>query len=158
MKDWQLLIIPSMKGKSKESINEVKLQQNSDILLSQPLKCEIIFLLSKATKTFANTNTKQCLNNSLLQIVETVEREVQITFALLTFHNAVTYLSWVLRGVNPQKLNAARIKYYQVALKENSLKIENFKNDAHLKNRALASGLLDLSGVFTRSLGKPESF
>ena len=148
MRDWQLLIIPSMKEESKESINEVKLQQNSDILLSQPLKCEIIFLLSKATKTFANTNTKQCLSNSLLQIVETVEREVQITVGLLTFHNAVTHLSWVLSGVNPQKLYAARIKYYQVALKESSPKIENFKNDVHLKNRALASGLLDLSGVF----------
>ena len=119
MRDWQLLIIPSMKDESKESINEVKLQQNSDILPRQPLKCEIIFLLSEATKTFADANTKQCLRNALLQIVEHIERQVQITLGLLTFHNTVlvTHLSWHLSGKDQdQKLHAARIKNYQEAV------------------------------------------
>ena len=118
-RDWQLLIIPSMKSKSKESINEVKLQQNSDILLSQPLKCEIIFLLSRATRSFADANTKQCLSNALLQIAENIERQVQITLGLLTFHNTVlmTHLSWHLSGEHPdQNLYEARLKNYQEAV------------------------------------------
>ena len=118
IRDWQLLIIPSTESKSKESINEVKLQQNSDILLGQPLKCEIIFLLSKATETFADANTKQCLSNTLLQIVENIERQVQITLGLLTFYNTVllTHLSRHLSGEDPEKKNAARLKNYQDAV------------------------------------------
>ena len=157
MRDWQLLIIPSMKSESKESINEVKLQQNPDILLSQPLKCEIIFLLSEAAKSFADANTKQCLSNSLLQIVENIEREVQITLGLLTFYNTVTHLSWVLSGEDPQKLYAARIKYYQEALKKSSSKSDNVDKDIHLKHKALASGLLDLSGVFIQRNRFPDA-
>ena len=119
MRDWQLLIIPSMKSKTKESINKVKLHKNSDILLSQPLKCEIIFLLSKATRSFADANTKQCLSNTLLQIAENIERQVQITPGLLTFHNTVlvTHLKSHLRGEHPdQNLYAARLKNYQEAV------------------------------------------
>ena len=117
MKDLQLLILPSMKNESKESINEVKLHQNSDILRSQPLKCEIIFLLSEAAKRFADANTKQCLSNTLLQIIENIERQVQITPGLLTFHSLVTLLSWNLSDKDPtQKLIAARSKYYQEAV------------------------------------------
>ena len=157
MRDWQLLIIPSMKNEGKESINEVKLQQTSDILLSQPLKCEIIFLLSEAAKTFADANTKQCLTNLLLQIVENIEREVQITHGLLTFHKVVTHLSWVLSGEDPQRLYAARIKYYQEALNEKSPKTDNFENAIHLQNKALVSGLLDLGAVFRQTQRFPDA-
>ena len=121
IRDWQLLIIRSTKSKSKESINEVKLQQNSDILLGPPLKCEIIFLLSKATETFADANTKQCLSNTLLQIVDNIERQVKITPGLLTFYNTVllTHLSRHLSGEDPEKqINVARLKNYQDAVKK----------------------------------------
>ena len=63
MGDWQLLIIPSTKGETRETINEVKLQKNSGIWLRQPLKCEIAFLLHEATKAFVDANTRQCIHN-----------------------------------------------------------------------------------------------
>ena len=104
MRDLELLIIPSMKNENKESINEVKLQQHSDILLRQPLKCEITFLLSEATKTSADADTKQCLSNSLLQIIENIEREAQISLGLLTFQDVATKLLWLTSSEDPQTL------------------------------------------------------
>ena len=151
MRDWQLFIIPSIKGETRETINEVKLQKNSDILLREPLKCEIAFLLHGATKAFVDANTKQCIHNCLVQIVENIEREVQITPGLLTFHSVVTNLLWKLSSQDPAKLYAARIKYHESALtqcKESALNIDKFEDVSHLQNEALARCLLDLAKVF----------
>ena len=160
MRDLQLLIIPSMKNENKESINEVKLQQHSDILFSQPLKCEIAFLLSKATKTFADANTKQCLSNSFLQIVENVERGGEITFGLLTFQSVATHLLWLSSSEDPQTLYPSRIKYYQAALtqyKESSPNKDNLNNVRYLQNEAHVRGLLDLGRVFIMRKSYPEA-
>ena len=151
MGDWQLLIIPSTKGETRESINEVKLQKNWDNLLRSPLKCEIAILLHEATNLFVDANTKQCIHNSLLQIVENIEGEVQVTPGLLTFHSVVTNLLWKLSSGDPAKLYAARIKYHEYALTqctESPLNIDEFGNVSHLQNEALARCLLDLSKVF----------
>ena len=160
MRDLQLLIIPSMKNEPKESINEVKLQRHSDILLSQPLKFEITFLLSEATKTFADVNTKQCLSNSFLKIVENIEREAEITFGLLTFQNVVTHLLWLSSSEDPQTLYPSRIKYYQAALtkyKERSPNKDNLNDVRHLQNEAHTRGLLNLGRVFIKRKSYPEA-
>ena len=160
MRDLELLIIPSMKNENKESINEVKLQQHSDILLGQPLKCEITFLLSEATKTFADADTKQCLSNSLLQIIENIEREAQISLGLLTFQNVATKLLWLSSSEDPQTLYAYRIKYYQAALtqyKESSPNKDNLNDVRHLQNEAHARDLLDLGRVFIKRKSYPEA-
>ena len=160
MRDLQLLIIPSMKNKSKESISEVKLQQHSDILLSQPLKCEIIFLLSEATKTFADADTKQCFSNSLLQIIENIEREAQISLGLLTFQNFATHLLWLSSSEDPQTLYAYGKKYYQTALtqyKESSPHKDDINDVSHLQNEAHATGLLALGRVFINRKSYPEA-
>ena len=160
MRDLQLLIIPSMKNEDKESVNEVKLQQRSDILLSQPLKCEITLLLSEATKTFADVNTKQCLRNSFLKIVENIEREAEITLGLLTFQNVVTNLLWLSSSEDPQTLYASRIKYYQAALtqyKESSPNKDNLNDVRHLQNEAHARVLLDLGSAFIKRKRYPEA-
>ena len=151
MGDWQLLIIPSTKGETRETVNEVKLQKNSDNLLHKPLKCEIAFLLHEATNTFVDANTKQSIHNSLLQIVENIEGEVQVTPGLLTFHSVVTNVLWNLSSGDPAKLYAARIKYHESAItqcKQSPLNIDEFEDVSHLQNEALARCLLDLSKVF----------
>ena len=158
MRNLQLLIIPSMKNKSEQSISEVKLQQHPDILLSQPLKCEITFLLSEATKTFADADTKQCLSNSLLQIIENIEREAQITLGLLTFQNVVTHLLWLSSSEDHQTLYASGIKYYQTALTQYKESSPNDFNDVgHLQKEAHARGLLDLGRVFINRKSYPEA-
>ena len=151
MGDWQLLIIPSTKGETRETVNEVKLQKNSDNLLHKPLKCEIAFLLHEATNTFVDANTKQSIHNSLLQIVENIEGEVQVTPWLLTFHSVVTNVLCKLSSGDPAKLYAARIKYHESALtqcKKSPLNIDKFEDVSHLQHKALARCLLDLSKVF----------
>ena len=160
MRDLHLLIVPSMKTESKESINEVKLQQHSDILLSEPLKCEITFLLSEATKTFADANTKQCLSNSLIQIIENIERAAEITLGLLTFQNVVTHLMWLSSSDDPQTLYASGIKYYQTTLtqyKESCPNKDDFNDVSHLQNEAHARGLLHLGTVFMERKSYPEA-
>ena len=160
MRDLQLLIIPSMKNENKESNNGVKVQQHSDILLSQPLKCEITFLLSEATKTFADVNTQQCLSNLFHKIVENIEREAEITFAMLTFQNFVTHLLWLSSSEDPQTLYASRIKYYQAALTqyiESSPNKDNLNDVTHLQNEAHARALLDLGRVFIKRKSYPEA-
>ena len=120
-------------------------------MLRQPPKCDIAILLHEATNTFVDANTKQCIHNSPLQIVENIEGEVQVTPGLLTFHSVVTNLLWKLSSGDPAKLYAARIKYHEYALTqctESPLNIDEFENVSHLQNEALARCLLDLSKVF----------
>ena len=160
MRDLHLLITPSMKHESKECISEVKLQQHSDILLSQPLKCEITFLLSEATKTFADADTRQCLSNSLLQIIENIEREAEISLGLLTFQNVATHLLWLSSSEDPQTLYASGIKYYQTALtqyKESPPHKDDINDVSHLQNEANARGLLALGRVFINRKSYPEA-
>ena len=91
--DCDLLIIPSMSSDIKETTNETRvrsLQGDSDILLNQPLKCEIAFLLNKATMSFSDSNTKQYTSNLVLQVLERVEREVKVSVGLLSFQRNVT--------------------------------------------------------------------
>ena len=129
-------------------------------MLSQPLKCEITFLLSEATKTFADVNTKQCLSNSFHKIVENIEKEAKITFGLLTFQNVVTHLLWLSSSEDPQTLYASRITYYQAALtqyKESSPNKDNLNDVTHLQNEAHARALLDLGRVFIKRKSYPEA-
>ena len=156
MGHWQLLIIPKTTSQTKETTNEVP----SRILPNQPLKCEIACLLSEATKIFADSNTKQCLNNSLLQIVEDVEKEIQISLGLLIFHRVVTNALWVSGREDPVKLYAARINYHQAALKqgrESSSENYNVECLTSMQNEALAKCFLDLGTAFIRNMNYPEA-
>ena len=56
------------------------------------------------------------MRNSLLQIVENIEREVQITPGWLTVYSGVTNLLRNLSSEDPAKLCAARTKYHESAL------------------------------------------
>lgn len=145
--DRQLLIIPSMTSETKESTHE----EPSRILLNEPLKCEIAFLLCKATKTFADSNTKQYINSSLLEMLENVERQNQISLGLLTFHRVVTNLLWDLSTEDSVKLYAMRINYHQAAItqtKETSSKNEDFQCVTQMQNEALVKCFLDLGVIY----------
>lgn len=83
VEDWDLLVVSSMTRETKETTPENHIQSNSEICLNQPLKCEIAVLLSEATKSFFDSDTSQYTSRLVLQIVQSVEREVKISVGLL---------------------------------------------------------------------------
>ena len=99
------------------------------------------------------------MRNSLLQIVENIEREVQITLGWLTVYSAVTNFLRNLSSEDPAKLYAARTKNHESALtqcKESPLNIEEFEDISHLQTEALARCLLEkaITRLF-RQISKP---
>ena len=82
VEDWDLLVISSMTRETKETTPEihiVHIQSDSEICLNQRLKCETAVLLSEATKLFFDSDTSQSTCRLVLQIVQSVEREVKIS-------------------------------------------------------------------------------
>jgi len=67
--DTELLVIPPP-GSEEKIFDERKPHRDMDILLNQPIKLFIIFLLSEATKHFSLTDTKQYLSNIALQTLK----------------------------------------------------------------------------------------
>ena len=118
VEDWDLLVISSMTLETKETTNEIQSQSDSEVCLNQPLQCEIAFLLSGATKPFSDSNTDQYTSSLILQILQTVEREVKISVGLLSFQRVVTHVLWLLSCEDPVKLYMSRINYQQTVLKK----------------------------------------
>ena len=148
----QLLIIPPVKTKTTETDDKIKLQKDTGILSNQPLKFQIAFLLSRATKSFSNTETEQYMGNVILQILKEIETEVQDSFGLFTIYHNVTRL---LRNFNKiedsVKIYKSRIHYHQTALKEckvNSPNNDNFGSFNQVHSEELARYYLDLGKAY----------
>ena len=103
---------------TKETTNEIQSQSDSKVCLNQPLQCEIAFLLSGATKPFSDSNTDQYTSSLILQILQSVEREVKISVGLLGFQRVVTHVLWLLSCEDPVKLYKSRINYHKTVLKK----------------------------------------
>ena len=116
--DGKLLIIPPPKSKAKGANNEIQVGKKSDTLLNEPLEFHFAFLLSEATKFFSDAKTKQYTSNSVLQILECVEKEVIISLGLLMFHRAVVQLLWKLKSKGPVNSFWSRIKYHEKTLEQ----------------------------------------
>ena len=116
--DGKLLIIPPPKSKAKGASNEIQVGKKSDTLLNEPLEFHFAFLLSEATKFFSDAKTKQYTSNSVLQILECVEKEVIISLGLLMFHRAVVQLLWKLKSKGPVNSFWSRIKYHEKTLEQ----------------------------------------
>ena len=64
----------------------------------------IAVLLSEATKSFFDSDTSQYTCRLVLQILQSVEREVKISVGLLRFQRVVTNVLWLLSCQDPSKL------------------------------------------------------
>ena len=64
----------------------------------------IAVLLSEATKSFFDSDTSQYTCRLVLQILQSVEREVKISVGLLSFQRVVTNVLWLLSCQDPSKL------------------------------------------------------
>ena len=162
IEDRDLLVFSSMTRETKETYNEIHIQSDSEICLNQPLKCEIAFLLSEATKSFSDSNTKQYTSSLVLQILKSVEREVTISVGLVSFQRVVTHVLCLLESENPVKLFMSRLNYHQTVPVEkckNSLSRQKEESSGfiHIQNEALAKCYEDLTEVYKERMNYPEA-
>ena len=162
VEDRDLLVFSSMTRETKETYNEIHIQSDSEICLNQPLKCEIAFLLSEATKSFSDSNTKQYTSSLVLQILKSVEREVTISVGLVSFQRVVTHVLCLLESENPVKLFMSRLNYHQTVPVEkckNSLSRQKEESSGfiHIQNEALAKCYEDLTEVYKERMNYPEA-
>ena len=117
--DTELLVIPPLESKEKKNANESQPYRGTDILLNQPLKLAIIFLIAEATNSFPDTDTTQTLSNVALQILREVEREVPVSLGLLNVHRNASRLLTTFNQIveDPVKMYEARISYHQKTIK-----------------------------------------
>ena len=147
--DTSLLVIPPIEH-SEFQIDEGEIPgRKSDTLISQPLRLEIMCVLSKATEHFSDNDAKQSISNTVLKIAK--EPNLQPSLGACIFQrNVNSTLNNVLS--NPKeaaKLSAARISYHEIALKETkSISSErqpkwNVKLALHVHQEALLKSCLD---------------
>ena len=152
-----LLVIPLMTRETKKTTNEIHIQSDSEILLNQPLKCEIALLLS----SFSDSDTEQYTSSLVLQVLESVEREVKVSVGLLSFQRNVTLFLWTLSCEDPIKLYMSRINYHQTVL-------EKYKNSScgqkeessgftDIHNDALSKCYKDLAEVYKERKNYPQA-
>ena len=151
--DIQLLVIPPLEkqGKAKPE-NEANPQSDTNVLLNQPLKLEVIFLVSEAAKNFIDADTKTYLDNALFQILNEVEKQELMSPGLFNFHRIVTNLIGRYTQIeDPEKLYKERISFHQTALKQynhseecSSERKETTANFYQVHSEALAKCYLDL--------------
>ena len=149
--DCKLLIIPPMKSKSHKTTDKMNFEKGSNILLNQPFEFQFVFLLSEATKCFANTKTKQNTNYLVLQMLECVEKDVKPSIGLLYFHTAVANMLWDLNSEDPEKLFWSRISYHEKTLKqwkETFLDSYDFGGYGQIQIEALVDCHLNLGRVY----------
>ena len=157
--DTQLLVIPPLEkqGKAKTE-NETNPQRDTSVLLNQPLKLEVIFLVSKAAKNFIDTDTRQYLSNTVFQILKEVETEILVSPGLFNFHRIVATLITLIGDFicieDQVKLYKERINFHQTALKQcnysegNSSKHKEASISRYqVHSEALAKCYLDLGTV-----------
>ena len=118
--DTELLVIPPPAREEKTICEKRKPDRDMDILLNQPIKLLIIFLLSEATNHFSLTDTKQYLSNIALQTLNEIETKAPVSLGLFNLQRNADALLTSFNPVvqNPIKLYEARLSYYQTALKQ----------------------------------------
>ena len=146
--DMDLLLISS--GKSKERKTEVEENQtDSSILSNHPLRWQVLDLVSKATKNFVHSDTKQRLRNISRKMLKEIEIEQHVSSGLFRFHrNVITLFK---TSGDTKMLLESRISYHQTALSQCN---EN-SSAYHLHSEALAACYMDLGNFL---FGKNKYF
>ena len=156
-----LLVIPLMTRETKKTTNEIHIQSDSEILLNQPLKCEIALLLREATISFCDSDTLQYTSSLVLQVLESVEREVKVSVGLFSFQRNVTLLLWALNYEDPIKLYMSRINYHRTELEKykngSCRQKEESSGFTDIHNEALANCYKYLAEAYKERMNYPEA-
>ena len=150
--DTSLLVIPAVENREFKISEEEMQRSKLDTLTTQPLRLEIICLVSEATKLFTDSNTKQSISDAVLKIVRDIDKPIlPRSLGLCIFQrNINATLKNVLR--NPKeaaKLSAPSISYHEMALNQsNSSTLEMHPKSIetlpqHVHQEALLKSYLD---------------
>ena len=150
--DTSVLVIPPVENKEFKISEEEMQRSKLDTLNTQPLRLEIICVVSEATKLFTDSNTKQSISNAVLNIARDIDKPIlPRSLGLCIFQrNISATLKNVLR--NPKeaaKLSAASISYHEMALNQsNSSTLESHPKSIenlpqHVHQDALLKSYLD---------------
>ena len=141
--DMDLLLISSWKSKERKTEVEEN-QTDSSILSNHPLRWQVLDLVSKATKNFVDTDTKQHLRNISHKMLKEIEIEQHVSSGLFRFHrNVITLFK---TSGDTKMLLESRISYHQTALSQCN---EN-SSASHMHSEALAACYMDLGNFLSR--------
>ena len=130
--DTSLVVIPPVENREFQITEGDMPRIKLDTFTTQPLRLEIICVVGKATERFSDSNTKQSIQNAVLNIVKDIETPIfPRSLGLCIFqHNVNATLNSVLS--NPKqaaRLSAASIRYHEMALKQS----RNVASESHRK-------------------------
>ena len=119
--DTRLLLIPPVENREFQTPEGEMPRSKLDTLTNQPLRLQIICVVSEATKLITDNYTKQSISDAVLNIVKDIENPIlPRSLGLCIFQrNVNAIVNVVLR--NPEeaaKLSAASISYHEMALKQ----------------------------------------
>ena len=128
--DTSLLVIPPVEKTEFQTPEGEMPRSKLDTLTNQPLRLQIICVVSEATKLFTDSDTKQSISDAVLNIVKDIENPIlSRSLGLCIFQrNVNATVKSVLR--NPEeaaKLSAASISYHEMALKQS----KNVASESH---------------------------
>ena len=116
--DTSLLVIPPIEH-SEFQIDEGEIPgRKSDTLITQPLRLEIICVLSKATEHFSDNDTQQSISNTVLSIAKEPNLPPSLGVCIFQRNVSSTLNSVLSNPKEAAKLSAARISYHEIALME----------------------------------------
>ena len=131
--DTSLLVIPPVEKTEFKISEEEKPRSELDTLNTQPLRLEIICVVSQATELFSDSDTKQAISDAVLNIVRDIEKPIlPRSLGLCIFQRNVnaTLESVLSNPKEAAKLSAASIRYHEMALKQS----KNVASEGHPKH------------------------
>ena len=150
--DRSLIVIPPVENREFK-ISEEDLQRSKlDELTTQPLRLEIICVVSEAAKLFTDSNTKQSIRNAVLNIARDINKPIlPRSLGLCIFQRNInsTLKNVLSNHKEAAKLFAASISYHEMALNQsNSSTLESHPKSIetlpqHVHQEALLKSYLD---------------
>ena len=114
-------------------------------MINQPLKVEVIFLVSEAIKNFSTSDISQTFSNLLLTMLEDCESTLSTTkTGWFNFHrNVVSAVLSLGKDEDASRLTEQRISFHQSALQQRVQKEENNGASQEHHEDALAQNCWD---------------
>ena len=140
-KDTCLLVIPMPEPATKKVGEHCIVPTNKAIpLVNQPLKVEVIFLVSEATKNFSTSDIHQSFSNLLATVLKDCKSALNITkTGWLNFHRNIVGVVYSLgRDEDALMLIEQQISFHENALQQSVKTEENHGENQEKHEDALA--------------------
>ena len=124
-KDPELLVIPSTNFIGSDTSNAEENQRDSDNHSDQPLKLQILFIVSVATENFIDIDTNKHLRSTLHQMLKEIEGDKRVSTGLFSVYSNVVSVLELNEDTTVQ--NEERISFHQKALERCSEKSASYR-------------------------------